>query len=148
MTGDSALDRGAAVLRQHTDHGWVTVRDNLFARALAVFRPSAPVRARHPAGEFYVAADVLVACVREALDAVARAGAVRVHCTTDERHDLRGVTAEIVAMYGTPLLPLAQEVRERVAAALAQALGLGPEQARAVPIDVGITDVTDDPGQL
>jgi hypothetical protein len=148
MNGESALDRAATTLRQHTDRGWVVIRDNLFARALAVFRPSAPVRARHPAGEFYVAADVLVACVREALDAVARTGAVRVHCMTDADSDLQGVTAEIVALYGTPLLPLAQEVREGVAAALAQALGLGPEQVRAVPIDVGITDVTDDPAQL
>jgi uncharacterized alkaline shock family protein YloU len=145
MNGESALDRAATTLRQHTDRGWVVIRENLFARALAVFRPSAPVRGRHPAGEFFVAADVLVACVREALDAVPHAGGVRVHCTTDDHHDVEAVTAEIVALYGTPLLPLAQEVRDRVAAALSQALGLVAEQVRDVPIDVGVTDVTDDP---
>ncbi|KAE8765474.1 hypothetical protein [Georgenia thermotolerans] len=148
MTTENALDRAATTLRQHTDRGWVAIRENLFARALAVFRPSAPVRGRHPAGEFYVAADVLVACVRDALDAVTRAGAVRVHCTTDDRQDLEAVTAEVVALYGTPLLPLAQDVRDQVATALSAALGLAPERVRELPIHVGIADVTDDPALL
>ena len=148
ISADDAVDRAATTLRQHTDRGWVAIRENLFARALAVFRPSAPVRGCHPAGEFFVAADVVVGCVRDALGAVARAGAVRVHCTTDDRHDLEAVTAEVVALYGTPLLPLAQDVRDRVAAALSQALGLAPERVRDLPIHVGVIDVTDDAALL
>jgi hypothetical protein len=142
MSNENPLDRAASTLRQHTDHGWIAIRGDLFARALAVFRPSAPVRGIHKAGEFFVAGDVLVAHLRDALDAIPRAGATRITCTTDADHNLEAVTIEIIALYRAQLVPLAETVRHRTAGLMAQALGLPPEHLRDVPIHVGVTDVT------
>ncbi len=142
MTTKDSLDRAASTLRQHTDEGWIAIRADLFTRALAMFRPSAPVRGIHKAGEFFVAGDVLVAHLREALDAIPRAGATRITCTTDANHNLEAVTIEIVALYRAQLVPLAEAIRNRAAELFAQALGLPPEELQNVPIHIGVTDVT------
>ena len=142
MSNENPLDRAASMLRQHTDQGWIAIRGDLFARALAVFRPSAPVRGIHKSGEFFVAGDVLVAHLRDALDAIPRAGATRISCTTDANYNLEAVTIEITALYRARLVPLAELVRHLAAELLAQVLGLPPERLRDVPIHVGVTDVT------
>ncbi|MFH5821105.1 hypothetical protein [Georgenia sp. AZ-5] len=144
MNGDGILDRAAATLRQHTDGGWIAIRTDVFARALAAFRPSAPVRGHSAAGDFFVAADVVVTHVRDALDALSEAGAARVRCTTGATHDLEAVTVDVVALYGAQLVPLAREVRDAVTAALAGLLGLSAERRLGVPVHVRVSDVTAD----
>lgn len=148
MSSEDVLDRATATLRQHTDRGWIAVRDDLFARALALFRPTAPIRGEHRDGEYFVSAGVLTALLREDVAAVSLAGVTHVSCTTDARQALRDVTIELIALYGAPLVPLAKEVRDRAATTLAAVLGLPPERLKDVHVHVGITDITDNPRHL
>ncbi|TRW44110.1 hypothetical protein [Georgenia yuyongxinii] len=148
MNTTNPLERAASTLRQHTDRGWMAIRADVFSHALAMFRPSAPVRGVHGAGEFFLAADVLVAHLRDALDAIPRAGVSRITCTTDADHNIEAVTVEIIALYRAQLVPLAETIRHRAAELLVQVLGLPPEQLRDVPVHVGVTDVTNDAALL
>jgi hypothetical protein len=148
MSSDNVLDRATATLRRHTDRGWVAVRDDLLARALALFRPTAPIRGAQRSGEYFISAGVLTSLLREDVAALSTAGATHVSCTTDARHALRDVTIELIALYGAPLVPLAEKVRARAATTLAEVLGLTPEQLGDIPVHVGITDITDDPRRL
>lgn len=148
MSSEDVLDRATATLRQHTDRGWIAVRDDLLARALALFRPAVPIRGARRGGEYFISAEVLTAVLRQDVAAVSAAGVTHVSCTTDARQALRDVTIDLIALYGAPLVPLAKEVRDRAATTLAEVLGLTPEQVGDVPVHVGITDVTDDPRWL
>ena len=58
MNGEQLLTQAARTLREHTDSGWVTLRDDVVAAAVRAFRPSAPVRGRLPGGELLVAAKI------------------------------------------------------------------------------------------
>ena len=147
MNGDQLLAQAARTLREHTDSGWVALRDDVVA-AVRAFRPSAPVRGRLPGGELSVASTALVARVRDALADLPRAGALRITCTTTPDDDLDRLTVEVVALYGTPLLPLADEVRRRAATAVAETLGLTDPPLARVRVDVSVGDVTDDARHL
>ncbi|WP_456825699.1 hypothetical protein [Cellulomonas sp. P5_E12] len=148
MNGDQLLAQAARTLREHTDSGWVALRDDVVAAAVRAFRPSAPVRGRLPGGELSVASTALVARVRDALADLPRAGALRITCTTTPDDDLDRLTVEVVALYGTPLLPLADEVRRRAATAVAETLGLTDPPLARVRVDVSVGDVTDDARHL
>ena len=76
MNGEQLLAQAARTLREHTDSGWVTLRDDVVAAAVRAFRPSAPVRGRLPGGELLVASAVLVSRVGSAVAEVADAGAL------------------------------------------------------------------------
>ena len=67
MNGEQLLTQAARTLREHTDSGWVTLRDDVVAAAVRAFRPSAPVRGRLPGGELLVASAVLVSRVGSAV---------------------------------------------------------------------------------
>lgn len=148
MNGDQLLAQAARTLREHTDSGWVALRDDVVAAAVRAFRPSAPVRGRLPGGELWVASTALVARVRDALADLPQGGALRITCTTTPDDDLDRLTVEVVALYGTPLLPLADEVRRRAAAAVADTLGLTDPPLSRVRVDVSVGDVTADPRRL
>ena len=148
MNGDQLLTQAARTLREHTDSGWVALRDDVVAAAVRAFRPSARVRGRLPGGELWVASSVLVARARESLADVPQAGALRITCTTTPDDDLDRLTVEVVALYGAPLLTLADEVRRRVATAVAQTLGFADPPLARIRVDVSVGDVTDDERQL
>ena len=82
MNGEQLLTQAARTLREHTDIGWVALRDDVVAVAVRAFRPSAPVRGRLPGGELLVASTVA---------GVARAGrplaAVPTPAPADHVHD-------------------------------------------------------------
>ena len=103
MNGDQLLAQAARTLREHTDAGWVALRDDVVAAAVRAFRPSAPVRGRLPGGELLVASAVLVSRVRVAPSPTsptpARCGS-RARRPPDD--DLDRLTVELVALYGTP----------------------------------------------
>jgi len=148
MNGDQALAEATRTLRAHTDAGWVALRDDVVAAAVRAFRPSAPVRGRLGGGELWVTSTVLVAQVRAALDGLPDAGPLRITCTTAPDGALEGVTVEVVALYGTPLVPLAARVRERSARAVAATLGLDVPPTARVRVDVSVQDVAADPALL
>jgi len=148
MNGDQLLTQAARTLREHTDSGWVALRDDVVAAAVRAFRPSAPVRGRLPGGELWVASTALVSRVRDALADLAGAGTLRITCTTTPDADLDRLTVVIVALYRTPLVPLADEIRRVAAGAVAETLGLAAPPLHRVLVDVSVQDVTDDPSAL
>lgn len=147
MNDDAVLDRATQALRRHTDQGWTLVRENALLKALSAFRPSAPVRGRtaSPSGvvEYFVASDVLVATLREAVGAVPGAAPLTITCSTDDQDRLVTVTIEILAAFDEPLLPLASTVRRATSAQLASVLGDLAPPVDAVDVDIAITDVAD-----
>jgi hypothetical protein len=143
--GGDALAQATQLLRQHTDAGWTAISASILHRAFRAFRPSDPVRGRHELGDFFVTSDIVVAQLREAVDAVPHAAATRITCGTTDHHELDAVTIEMVAAYGTHLLTLAGHVHAAAARRLTTILGdLAPSNA-AIHIHVHIGDVTDDP---
>ena len=78
----------------------------------------------------------------------ADAGALRITCTTTADDALDRLTVEVVALYGTPLVPLATRIRARAADAVAATLGLDTPPTSRVHVDVSVQDVTDDPRTL
>jgi len=148
MRGEQLLDRAARSLREHTDSGWVALRDDVVTAAVRAFRPSAPVRGRLPDGELRVASTALVAQVRSAVSHVTGAGALRITCTTTADDALDRVTIQLAALYGTPLVPLAARVRAAAAHAVAETLGFTTPPAEHVVVHVSVQDVTADPREL
>jgi hypothetical protein len=149
MNDDVVLERATQALRRHTDTGWILVRENVLLKALSAFRPSAPVRGRTTTTtgvvEFFVAADVLVATLREAIATVAGAAPLTITCSTDEQDRITRVTIEVLAAFDEPLLVLAAEVRRVAGSRLVAVLGDLAPREDAVDVDVAITDVTDAP---
>ncbi|GAA3210055.1 hypothetical protein ACFP63_19695 [Oerskovia jenensis] len=145
MNDDAVLDRATQALRRHTDHGWTLVRENALLKALSAFRPSAPVRGRTATADgvvdYVVAADVVVAALRESVVATPQAAPLTITCSTDAHDQLTAVTIEIVAAFDEPLVPLAAAVRRAAAARLRSVLGDLAPPATAVSIDLAITDV-------
>jgi hypothetical protein len=145
---DDLLGQATRLLRQHTDAGWTAISGDVLQRALRAFRPSEPVRGRHRYGDFFVASDVLVTRLREALDPIPYGAATRITCTTGDEQELTGVTIQIIAAYGTNLLTLAAQFHDIAVATLANELGDLAPDGSAVHTHVHIADVTDDPRDL
>ncbi|NAZ85567.1 hypothetical protein [Kineococcus indalonis] len=143
--GAELAARAALLLRQHTDAGWVAVRESVVSRALHAFRPSAPVRGRHAAGDYFVASDVLVAALRRAVDLVPRVAATRITCTTGEDDELDDVVVELVAAYGVRLLEVAGQVHAVAREVLGDLLGPLAPAAERIRTHVHLGDVSDDP---
>jgi hypothetical protein len=148
MNAEQLLAQATRSLREHTDAGWIALRDDVVAAAVRAFRPSAPVRGHLPGGELWVTSDVLVSRVGDPIGAAPHAGALRITCTTTPQGDLDRLTVEIVALYGTPLLSLADRVRAVAADAAAETLGLPVSPVDRVAVDVSVQDVTADPRHL
>lgn len=144
----SPVAHAAQLLRQHTDTGWTVMSANVLAWALRAFRPSDPVRGRHSHGDFFVASDVVVARVREAVDAVPQAAATKITCSTNQHHGLDGVTIQVIAAYGTHLLTLAEQVHAVTVATLTDLLGDLAPASTAIHTHVHVGDISDDPRDI
>ena len=142
---EDALAQATELLRQHTDAGWTAIGADVLNRALRAFRPSEPVRGRHDLGDFFIASDVVVARLREAVDEIPGTAATRITCTTDSHQQLDSVTLEVAAAYGTHLLTLAGQIHRTAADRLIRELGELAPTAEAIRTHVHINDVTDDP---
>jgi len=140
------LTRATALLRQHTDAGWKTIEDDVVARTLSLFRPSAPVRGHHDLGEFFVAADLVVTRLRRSIDEVPNAAAEQIACATSADDDhLEQVTIQLVVAFGAPLLEVAGQVHAVAVDVLRDLLGAFAPVAERVRTHVHVGDVTDDP---
>ncbi|GAA0297827.1 hypothetical protein [Kineococcus aurantiacus] len=143
--GARVLAEATAALRRHTPTGWQDVRTDLIALARRAHRPSAPVRGRHDLGEFLLASDVLVGDLRAAVDPVRDVSVTAVHCATDDRAHLTGVTVEVAALFGTHLPSAGRAVRAAVDATLTDLLGPLRPPPEAVDVHVHVGDVVTDP---
>ncbi|MGX6607458.1 hypothetical protein ACWKSP_35835 [Micromonosporaceae bacterium Da 78-11] len=142
---DDILGQATQLLRQHTDAGWSAISADILHRALRAFRPSEPVRGRHELGDFFLASDVVIARLREAVDAIPHAAAARITCSTGDQQQLAEVTIQIVAAYGTHLLTLANHVHDAATLTLTEELGQLAPADDAIHTHVHIGDLTDDP---
>jgi len=145
-TGDppepTALRLAAAALRRHTDERWVEVSDRVVARAMTVTRRSMPIRAQADSGPIQVSEQVLISYLRAAIDGTVPGSAVA-HVTLQVRgrDELSGVTVQLIAQYGVPLLPIADEVRLRAIECLEGVLGPTPTPVTVIPLHVHFCDV-------
>lgn len=144
-TGEDRLAKAALLLRQHTDSGWKAIEDTILARARTLFRPSAPVRAHHAFGDFFVAADVIVAELRQAIDGAPGAVAQDIICTVEENDILESVTVHLIVAYGVSLLDVAAAVHRLTLQGLRDILGDLAPDAAAVHTHVHVGDVSNDP---
>ncbi|ABS03083.1 hypothetical protein [Kineococcus radiotolerans] len=140
--GLHVLARATDALRLHTPSGWRALRADLLDHARRVYRPSAPLRARHPGGEYVVAGDVLVARVRAALAAVPGVEVTAVRCTTNAQDRLDVLTVQIAVVFGTPVLAVAGTVLDLTATAVEGLLGPVGAEGPAPRVHVHVGDVT------
>lgn len=138
---DDLLHLATARLRRHTDDGWVAVAPRVVASAVAALRPSRPVRGRHDAGTYTVAADVLRRSVRARLDPDPRVRVRRLAFRTGPDDVLEQAVVEVSAAYLQPIAPLAADVRRTVAEHLRDVLGAPDLPESVVTVDVVVTDV-------
>lgn len=119
------LRTAADDLRHHVDDRWVEVSRRILTTALSATRRSRPIRALSATGPVHVNEQVIIAYLREAVDNAVPAATmtgITVHTSGGETFD--GLTIEMVAPYGVPLIPLADRTREVAADVLNGILGL------------------------
>lgn len=120
---DAILRAAASMLRAQADERWVEISDRVLDKALRVTRRSMPVRAASASGPVNVSEQVLITGIRGALEPVAGAipTAIRVH--TDERNHYTGVLICVTVDFDSPILPAADDIRDRAEQALTTMLG-------------------------
>jgi hypothetical protein len=136
--GEALLARAASGIRRQADQRWIETADQVTAAALSATRTSTPIRARAPGGRVWIAEQVLVAYLRQAVDdEVPDAATTAISVRVAGRETFDGVGIHLTARYGTLLLPVADHARAVAARVLTDLLGpVDPE------VDVHIADVT------
>jgi len=148
-TGDPAtLAAATQALRQHVDDRWVEMSDRVLSKALAATRRSLPVRAHDlgGGGALYVSEQVLTAHIRDAIAPIPAAAPTQIHIHADTGHHCTGITIEITVQYKEPVIPIADQIRNRSETVLQTLLGPGTPQVTVATMHVHVSDVTtDDP---
>lgn len=135
-------------LREHTDARWVQVADRVMAKALVATRRSLPIRA-HPAaadtksvGKVFVSEEVATTHVRSAIADVAGSAPNRIRIHSDVDHRCTGVTIEVTIQYPEPIIPIADEIRDRTKQILAELFGPHTPPVAIEAMHVHVSDVT------
>ena len=148
-TGDPAtLAAATQALRQHVDDRWVEMSDRVLSKALAATRRSLPVRAHDlgGGGALYVSEQVLTAYIRDAIAPIPAAAPTQIHIHADTGLHCTGITIEITVQYKEPVIPIADQIRNRSETVLQTLLGPGTPQVTVATMHVHVSDVTtDDP---
>ena len=138
----SALLRDAALdLRHQVNHRWVEIADDVVSRALTASRPSWPVRAEASTGTVEVAEQVLVTYLRDSIDPIDDCEVVQIQVKTDG-DVCTGVVIAVAVRFGTPLIPLADTVRQQAESRLGQLLGPVIPPITVTQMHVHVADVT------
>ncbi len=140
--GDVMLADAGVALRDHVDDRWVEIADRVLARALTATRRSLPVRAHSDNGGLHFSEQVLVAMVRDAVSGVVEAAVDQVQIETNDRDVYTGVTIQVVAEFGAPLLEVADEIRDLAAQRLEELLGPVSPPVTVTTMHVHVDDVT------
>ena len=121
----SVLVAAGHALKDYADQRWADVSDHVLRAALTASRPSQTIRAHLPSslGETRVGQNVLAAYLRDAIDStITHSATLAVHPVLDDDL-LDHLVIEIVAQYGSPLLPLGNHIRGVATQTLATLLG-------------------------
>ena len=142
--GDPLFPRLAEAVRAAGDQGWARASQRVLDRVFAATPGSWPVLAAAPGGPVHISERVLVAHLRVVVRQTPGAQPRRISAHLDDDR-LTGLIVVIAAEFGRPLIPLADGVRDRVAAELKDLLGpvdppVGPET-----IHVHVADVVTSP---
>jgi hypothetical protein len=140
--GQSALDAATASLREHVDDRWVEISDRVLSKALTTTRRSLPVQAHTDLGPVLVSEQVLVAYVRAAIAVVDGATPTDIIISADLSHRYTGLTIEVTAEYGQPLLPIADRIRNLAEATLTELLGGVIPAVTVTAMHVHVADVS------
>lgn len=141
-----ALAQAAEAARRRLDRRWVEVSDQIVTTVLTARRHTRPLRAAGTTGAVFVSDQVVVAGLRTAVDGAVRGSAVARVDLEVQRDQLVGVVIQLVAQYGTALIPLADEVRTLAQERLATLLGPVEAPVTVSAMHVHFSDVTvDDP---
>ncbi len=141
---DAQSRRVADLVRDQADERWVEISDRVLEKALRVTRRSMPVRAASVGGPVNVSEQVLIAGIRQALEPVAGAVPTDIQVHTDERHNYTGVLICITADYGSPILPAADDIRNRTEYALTSMLGALTPPVTVSTMQVHVDDIQKD----
>lgn len=131
-------------LREHVDPRWVEVSDRVLARALTATRRSLPIRTSEDtsAGALLVSEQVLTSYIRHAIAPVPAAAPSRIHIHSDAEHNYTGVTIEITVQFDEPILPIADQIRDRTEQVLRELLGPIHPPVTVTGMHVHVSDVT------
>lgn len=143
MSAQQELDTAADELRDHVDARWVEVAGGVVSRVLAADRPSWPVLAQAGNALVHVGDRVLIAYLRDSIDPVPDCEVVAIQVRTTADDVCTGVVIALVVRHGTPLVPLADEVRGRAERRLAQLLGPTVPTVSVADMHVHVADVTE-----
>lgn len=138
---DAQSKRAAQLLRDQADERWVEISDRVLEKALRVTRRSMPVRAASAGGPVNVSEQVLIAGIRQALEPVTGAIPTDIKVHSDERNNYTGVLICLTADYGSPILPVADDIRNRTEHALTRMLGVLTPPVTVSTMHVHIDDV-------
>lgn len=143
--GRNVLAHAAEAWREASDRRWVEISDAVIAKAMTANRRSQLIAGTGAGGPYHVSEQVVVAHLRAALDgAVPGAAVARIHVELEGLATLVGVVVEIIAEYGRPLLPIADEVRAVATPVVAALLGPGVPAVSVQAWHVHVRDVVDD----
>jgi len=138
-----ALKAASAALRAHADQRWVEISDRVVAKAMTATRRSHPIRAQASSGAIQVSEQALICYLRAAIDGTVPGSALaHVNLQVAGGDELSEVTIQLIAQYGTPLLPIADEIRNRAIQCLHEVLGHSATPASATDLHIHFCDVS------
>lgn len=138
---DAQTRQAVDLIRSQADDRWVEISDRVLDKALLLTRRSLPVRAEGAGGPVNVSEQVLIAGIRQALESVTGALPSDIQIHTDERHHYTGVLICVNADFGSPILPTADDIRERTQHALTGMLGHVTPPVTVSTMHVHVDDV-------
>jgi len=140
----AALKAASAALRAQADQRWVEISDRVLAKAMTATRRSHPIRAQASSGAIQISEQALISYLRAAIEATVP-GTTLAHISLQVRgrDELSGVIIQLIAQYGTPLLPIADEVRTRAIQCLHQILGPSATPVTVTHLHIHFCDVSE-----
>lgn len=138
------LEQATQALSDHVDQRWVQISDRVRSRALQATRASLPVRAQAATGPVQVSEQVLITYLRDAINKVPHAKIQDIIIATEGLDTYTGVTIIISTLFGTPLIPLADTIRDLANKRLAELLGPVSPPVSVTTMTVHIEDVYED----
>jgi len=138
----AALKTASAALRAQADQRWVEISDRVIAKAITATRRSHPIHAQASSGPIQISEQALISYLRAAINATVPGTALaHISLQARGRDELAGVTIQLIAPYGTPLLPIADDIRTRAIQCLLEVLGPSATPVTVTHLHIHFCDV-------